>query len=292
MDSTMKNVDVILDDLKNALYTIEQSIDDFTDARYEKTSSLKFVADEKGIYGKGLQWKEEGKSTKQFTYRANPDRIWTTESIDVSEAESYLIGGRNVLSLNELGPSVQHSKLTTVGTLKNVSTQGNLSIDEHIFYNSSSESLGIGTDTPNGLLSIASLNAEFIIDTDVNAVKAGAWSSSDFHLVTDNTSRLTVTASGNINVGNKDKNNTKVSIFGNLGIGINNVEDNVSLSTAGPIKVQNKKFESGNDMPTTGTYSKGDIIWNSNPQSTGYVGWICIKEGTPGMWKPFGQIGT
>ena len=43
--------------------------------------------------------------------------------------------------------------------------------------------------------------------------------------------------------------------------------------------------------PTTGTYSQGDRVWNSNPTELGvaaakYVtlGFICVAGGTPGTW--------
>jgi Pectate lyase superfamily protein len=42
--------------------------------------------------------------------------------------------------------------------------------------------------------------------------------------------------------------------------------------------------------PTTGTYNKGDIIYNTNPASAGYVGWVCTVGGNPGTWKGFGLI--
>ena len=47
----------------------------------------------------------------------------------------------------------------------------------------------------------------------------------------------------------------------------------------------------GTKEPTSGSFRQGDIVWNENPIPTGYVGWICVRTGTPGEWKPFGQIG-
>lgn len=43
-------------------------------------------------------------------------------------------------------------------------------------------------------------------------------------------------------------------------------------------------------IPTTGTYTKGDIIYNTNAGPGGYVGWYCVTAGTPGIWNPFGLI--
>ena len=51
-----------------------------------------------------------------------------------------------------------------------------------------------------------------------------------------------------------------------------------------------KKFEVDNSYPESGSYALGDIVWNDKPKPTGYVGWICVRAGTPGEWKPFGQI--
>lgn len=43
-------------------------------------------------------------------------------------------------------------------------------------------------------------------------------------------------------------------------------------------------------VPTTGTWSVGQIVYNTAPTSGGYVGWICTTAGTPGTWKTFGAI--
>lgn len=42
--------------------------------------------------------------------------------------------------------------------------------------------------------------------------------------------------------------------------------------------------------PTTGTWSRGSILYNTAPRPGGHVGWICISAGRPGTWKPFGTI--
>lgn len=52
-------------------------------------------------------------------------------------------------------------------------------------------------------------------------------------------------------------------------------------------------FTEGASAPVTGTYKKGDKIWNSNPQPGENIGWVCVVgDGTDvGTWKPFGVIG-
>jgi len=81
-----------------------------------------------------------------------------------------------------------------------------------------------------------------------------------------------------------------VNITQPLGVGVNNFADDVDITTARAVRIQNKKFETGTEIPSTGNYIIGDIIWNQNPTPTGFVGWICIRAGTPGEWKQFGQI--
>lgn len=259
------------------------------DIRNERTTPLEFVADDNGIYGKGLQWKGQG-PTKQFIYRANTDRLYSTESIDIDSEKSYLIGNIPVLSANELGSSIRNSNLVRVGTLQNLRTQGNLTIDDYIIYNSSSQRLGFGTEDPNASISIASLESEFIIDVEHHATKIGNWTTDDLQIVTDNTTRLTVRANGKVEFGNSESNTARVSVFGKLGVGVNNVSDSVSLSTASGIEIAGTKIMTGSAIPSTGTFRQGDIVYNTNAVTTGYVGWICVREGTPGEWRPFGLI--
>ena len=42
--------------------------------------------------------------------------------------------------------------------------------------------------------------------------------------------------------------------------------------------------------PIYGTWTKGDIIINSNPSVSNPYGWICTESGTPGTWKSLGNI--
>lgn len=41
---------------------------------------------------------------------------------------------------------------------------------------------------------------------------------------------------------------------------------------------------------TDETYAVGDIIYNSSPIGGGYIGWVCVTAGSPGVWKGFGKI--
>ena len=253
------------------------------------STPLEFTADDNGIYGKGLVWKGDG-PTKQFVYRANPDRIWTTESIDLNRDSAYKIDNIDLLTVDTLGSSIRTSSLTRVGTLNGLQVAGNLNIDGFIFYDADSERLGFGTDAPNGSISVASLETEFVIDVESESTKIGNWTTDDLKIVTDNTTRITIKANGKVDFGHSGRNDARVSIYGKLGIGVNNVSDSVSIATAEAIEVSGTKIMSGTTTPDNGTFRQGDVMYNTNAVATGYVGWVCVRDGTPGEWKTFGQI--
>lgn len=49
----------------------------------------------------------------------------------------------------------------------------------------------------------------------------------------------------------------------------------------------------GNGTPpvsSAGTFQRGDIIWDTDPSASGKIGIVCVTEGSPGSWKPFGVI--
>ena len=254
--------------------------------QHEKNKPLVFTGS-----GIGLQWQGQG-PTKQFVYREKPDRFWSSQSIDLNSEQYYAIENTPVLRLEELGSSVTKSSLTKVGTLQNLSTQGNLTVDGFLFYNSDSTRLGFGTEAPNGSLAIASLDKEFVIDVETEFTKIGNWTSSDLAIVTDDTKRISISATGKIDFGSKTRGDAKVSVFGQLGVGVNSVKPGTSLSTSGPIEIEGKTMSSGDSAPKEGNFRKGDIVWNNDPQPTGYIGWVCVRDGTPGTWKPFGSIGS
>lgn len=43
-------------------------------------------------------------------------------------------------------------------------------------------------------------------------------------------------------------------------------------------------------QPNSGSWFKGDIIYNTSPSVGGVIGWVCVASGTPGTWKGFGVI--
>ena len=102
-------------------------------------------------------------------------------------------------------------------------------------------------------------------------------------------SKLVVDAEGTLRI---QGTSSSTIINGNLGIGVSNIPNDLSLETERPVKFQGKKFEVGNKIPTIGFYNKGDVVWDDDPKPNGTLGWICIRTGTPGEWRPFGNIGA
>lgn len=60
------------------------------------------------------------------------------------------------------------------------------------------------------------------------------------------------------------------------------IEDNTSRS--------NRYIGYGSSAPSEGFWLKGDIIFNNNPSSGGYVGWVCVSGGSNSTWLGFGSI--
>ena len=48
---------------------------------------------------------------------------------------------------------------------------------------------------------------------------------------------------------------------------------------------QDNKIEKGTARPTSGTYTKGDIMINTGSDAARTPMWICIASGTPGSWS-------
>lgn len=46
----------------------------------------------------------------------------------------------------------------------------------------------------------------------------------------------------------------------------------------------------GDAAPTTGTWGRGDIVYDNTPTAGSFIGWVCTASGTPGTWKTFGAI--
>jgi len=282
LDQSLTDLNKIIKDLAAAAHQpVAQEVTQFLEFRAKKGENNN---------GKGVIWSGDG-YTKQFIFAANPDKFFSSESIDLNKGKSLSIGNVKVLDEKELGPNVVKSNLQQVGRLKGLIVDGSVSINQYLIYNAATDRLGIGTEAPNAALSVAENAIEVMLGTnDEFHGMVGTYASTDFDIVTDNTTRINIGANGNILLGNFSRNPIQVSINGKLSIGVKNPDPTVDLHVAGSVRFANHLQTYGAAPPSEGTHAMGDIVWNSSPRVGAGIGWVCLRAGSPGAWYPFGEI--
>lgn len=282
IDQTLTDLSKVLKDLVEAAHQpVSQEITQFLEFRSRKGE---------GNFGKGIIWSGDG-VTKQLVYNGNPGRFFSSENIDLDKDKHFSIGNSVVLSTKELGSSVVKSNLQTVGRLRGLIVDGSLNINQYLIYNGTTDRLGLGTDAPNAALSVAENAIEVMLGTnDAFHGMVGTFASTDFDIVTDNTTRIAVKANGNIELGNPNRNPIQVKVNGKLSIGVENPDPAVDLHVAGAVRFGGHIQMYAGTPPQEGTYSVGDIVWNTGARVGTGVGWVCLRAGSPGAWYPFGEI--
>lgn len=242
---------------KNATVTIHGTLyvdNVISDNRLERTYPLEFKSTkDSSIYGQGLTWTGTG-PVREFIMKSSPDRLWSSDAIDTQH--EYYVQGFPVLSKTSLGDTVTDSSLTKLGKLLSLEVANELTVD--------------------GVLNSATIRTQNISsDTSVSiSVNDETYFADENEII----------------IGNKLNTRRPVKIFGPLSIGINNFDPTVGLAVKGSVVIEDKKFLTGTAVPVSGTYHKGDICWNQEPQDGNYIGWVCVQDGTPGIWLPFGAI--
>jgi hypothetical protein len=258
------------------------------DIKFEKNSPVIFSGE---INNKGLLWTGVG-HTKQFVFNIKPDRFFSSEIIDIAKGKSLNIGGNPVITETELSPQIVKSNLREIGKLKGLLVDGSVNINNHLFYNGTTDRLGIGTDEPKYMFGLLDEGIELILGVKDAKGVLGTFASHGFDILTDNTSRISISAGGNIQLGNPKSLPIQVSVHGKMSVRVSNPDPDVDLHVNGPIKFSGKLQKYDKSFPTSGSYNTGDIIWNAEPKINSYVGWICTRAGSPGEWAPFGKIGN
>ena len=244
-----------------------------SDIRIEKTSPIEFLASkDNSIFGKGMIWKGEG-GTRQFVMMPNPDRIYSTESIDLAVNKEYWIDGKHVLSRTDLGATVVNSSLTRLGTLTSLDVNGTVNLSDSITVENS----------------VVTINNSVTIKDGAGTLRlSSSGITADKFSIGDD---FAVDSAGSIRVGSKDNTTRNVNVYGQLSVNITNPQEDAAFSVDGMMVINGKRFAHGTGAPAEKAWNKGDIIWNTSPVRTSYVGWVCVMSGTPGTWEPFGFIG-
>ena len=194
--------------------------------------------------------------------------------------DAIMIDHNEVIWKHSLGKSVKKSWLTELGILKNLQV-------EKTFY-ASQKRVGVNTEAPSAEFSVNVDGYEVITTMHEKNAYVGTHAPVPFAIGTDNTARITCKSNGDIVIGNEENRSASINVAGRLGIGAKNPQE--SLHVVGNIKFADRTFASGDKIPAEGRWDTGSIVWNDNPNTNLSVGWVCIKGGTPGSWRPFGQI--
>ena len=194
--------------------------------------------------------------------------------------EAIMIDHNEVIWKTELGKSVKKSHLTELGILKNLQVRD-------AFYVADGR-VGVNTTAPSADFSVNSGGYEIITRMHESNAFVGTHSHVAFAIGTDDTPRLTCRANGDVIVGTEVGRPVNFNVFGKIGIGVKHPTH--TLEVAGDIKFSERVFTSGLQEPKEGRWDTGSVVWNEQPALNQPVGWVCLKGGKPGNWRPFGKI--
>jgi hypothetical protein len=179
------------------------------------------------------------------------------DNLDVKK--SVRINNKEVLWEDTLGNIVTKSKLEEVGVLKELNVSNTLRVVKNF--------VGINTLNPNATLSVVKNGIEIVHDVKGSVAYVGTYASDDF------------------SIGSGSEPTLFVSHDNKIGIKVR--KPKADLDVAGPIRYQGQIHQYDNKIPSAGTYSQGDIVWNTKPVKGSVLGWVCVSAGSPGVWQPF-----
>jgi hypothetical protein len=249
-----------------------------SNTKIEKTGPIEFLQSDSGnLYYTGMVWKSKTEN-KRFMLMPSPDRLLSSEHIELAANKNYIIGNNIVLSQDKLGSSVLESSLTKLGRLSSLEVDGNVNLSNTVVVENNRITFNNPFTIKDGL------GVLVISSTEINS------SGSKFTFKLNGSDTIKIEETGNIVFGNKNNTTRKINAYGQLAVNITNPDSSVSMAVEGDVQLNNKKFSHGHAAPQTGQWKKADIVWNTEPQDNGFVGWICVVSGSPGIWKPFGHI--
>jgi hypothetical protein len=175
---------------------------------------------------------------------------------------SVRIDSNEVLWKDRLGNSVIKSKLQEIGVLNELNVA-----DTFYAYKNK---VGINTNNPAGVLGLVKDGIEITTDVIGSVAYVGTVNSDDF------------------SIGSSSQPTLFISHDNRVGIKVR--KPKADLDVAGPIRFQGQIHQYDSKPPVAGTYSQGDIVWNTRPVTGSVLGWVCVNAGAPGIWVPFVSI--
>ena len=194
--------------------------------------------------------------------------------------EAVMVDYNEVLWKDKLGKSVKKSYLQEVGVLKNLQVRNTFYVGDG--------RVGVNTTAPSADFSVNSGGYEILTTMQEANAFVGTHTHVAFAIGTDATPRLTCRANGDVVVGSETGKPVKLSVYGQLGVGVKYPGE--ALEVDGNIKFAERTFAAGEKEPTDGRWDTGSIVWNEKPSINKPVGWVCVRGGKPGNWRPFGLI--
>ena len=194
--------------------------------------------------------------------------------------KAIMLDHNEVIWKEELGKSVTKSHLQELGVLKNLQVRNTFFVGDG--------RVGINTTAPSTDFSVFSNGYEIVTSFQESTGYIGTYTHVPFSIGTDNTPRLTCRANGDIVIGSEAGQSANLNVYGKVGIGVKYPDE--ALEVNGNIKFAERTFASGEKAPASGPWTTGSIVWNEKPQVGVAVGWVCIKGGKPGSWRPFGIV--
>ena len=182
------------------------------------------------------------------------------DNLDVKN--TVRIGANEVLYKDRLGNSVKYSQLKEVGVLDKLNVN-------NVFHTEGNK-VGVGTSEPENTFGVKQNDVEVGIGTKGDTGFVGTVNSDTFAIGSSNEPTLFVSHDNRI--------------------GIKVRKPKADLDVAGYIRYQGQTQQYLDKTPDSGTWSQGDIVWNSEPQRGSVLGWVCVKPGAPGTWRPFVSI--
>ena len=166
--------------------------------------------------GRGLLWGLGEDQYFQFVLKADPRRIYSSETIDLHADAKYQIDGIDVLLKDRLGSTITKSNLTKLGVLEALDVEGNTNLSNTVIVNGYLNKVGINTEKPNGTFSVLDNAVEFIVSSFENGqINVGTWASDTLNIVTDNTPRISIKGT-TVTFGSEISKNATVKINGVL----------------------------------------------------------------------------